>query len=142
MIDVKSGFAWLALCLGSVLAGGQSAHARGGDVGNGGDAIRCAPSTQSRYSGLYALDYLLTVDGDSKRIVDVRDWRESLKSIGKVLAERLPELSPGFEDFRSHIRSSDFTGSQVWEKSGESIDLGGGRGARFSDEAARELPRW
>jgi len=85
-------------------------------VGNGGDTLSCREATQNSYSGLYALDYLMTMDqyGDGALVVP-DNWQKSLDRIQALLAEKYPALVDSLQAFRANIdNTSDWTKARIW----------------------------
>ncbi len=85
-----------------------------GKIGNGGDAVECHGTGPGQFSGLYALDYLLTFRSDAEDLAPSKSMDESLNRIETLIRTKLPELAVGFHDFRSLIRNTSWTKPRVW----------------------------
>jgi hypothetical protein len=93
------------------------------EVGNGGDAVRCAAAPSGSpsygYEGLFSLDFLATGgDGDAEGaapLATATSWTESAARITSVLEEKLPELAPGFKRFVANYGNKDPQRPYVWE---------------------------
>lgn len=83
-----------------------------GDIGSGGDLIRCSPTSENDLNGLYSLDYIVAPAKDYARI---KTWQESMKRIRKILADKLPELTDSFSTFHDDIFNTELKRDHIWE---------------------------
>jgi hypothetical protein len=83
--------------IASLLVSTTTIHARpalaGGEVGNGGDTVKCVPGGSGRYEGYYSLDYLATLDGTSSPVVEIASWAESKQRLLTQLGDKYPDLA-------------------------------------------------
>jgi Leucine-rich repeat (LRR) protein len=90
----------IRILLSTVMAfAAATAYASGGEVGNGGDTIQCERATDNFYSGLYSLDFLLTLQTDNSDLVQVKNWEQSRDRIRTLLKTKFPDLGTLFEDY-------------------------------------------
>ncbi|HEX4926262.1 MAG TPA: hypothetical protein VFV50_19365, partial [Bdellovibrionales bacterium] len=94
----------------------SQAFASGGAVGNGGDAVVCRPSSQNKFNGYYALDYLAKYQSNLDA-VPAASIEQALNRIEAGLHAKLPELWPSFREFRNNVfNTRDFTRKHIWEE--------------------------
>ena len=88
-------------------------------VGNGGDSVRCEPTSANSFRGLYSLDYLLTYteSNDNKDVVPIFNWEESLQRLSKILKKN-PDLDYSFQTFNLDLQNYfDPTRPKIWHES-------------------------
>ncbi len=84
----------------------------GGEVGNGGDVIRCSSLPGGEPEGLYFLDYLLARPLDPPQgLVDEND---SIDRIVDLLRQRNPDLAGSLFEFKDWIGQSSLLAPYVW----------------------------
>ena len=91
------------------------AHAQayiGGEVGNGGDVIRCSSLPSGEAEGLYFLDYLLARPLDPPQ--GLLDETDSIDRIVGLLRSRNPDLAGSLLEFKDWIGQSGLLGPYVW----------------------------
>ncbi|MBL7689151.1 MAG: hypothetical protein JNJ49_14040 [Bdellovibrionaceae bacterium] len=84
----------------------------GGEVGNGGDVIRCSSLPSGESEGLYFLDYLLARPLDPPQ--GLLDENDSIDRIVGFLRSRNPDLAGSLLEFKSWIGQSSLLGPYVW----------------------------
>jgi hypothetical protein len=94
------------------------ALAAGTDVGNGGDVVDCIPAASSRFRGLHATDYLLTLGpGDEPLTADVSagSLDQSLRRIQAQLDRLYPEMGLLFGEYTAELGNfTDWTRERIW----------------------------
>lgn len=87
----------------------------GQEVGNGGDAVFCKPSSANSFNGYYSLDYLSFFSPDAQ-IVPAETVDQSLSRIEKLLTQKLPTLAQDFKSFRADVFNQTNLGRpHIWE---------------------------
>ncbi|MBK7891421.1 MAG: hypothetical protein IPJ84_11405 [Bdellovibrionales bacterium] len=84
----------------------------GGEVGNGGDVIRCSSLPNGEAEGLYFLDYLLARPLDPPQ--GLLDENDSIDRIVGLLRSRNPDLAGSLLEFKDWIGQSSLLGPYVW----------------------------
>lgn len=84
------------------------------DHGVGGGVVVCKPSSLNAFNGRYSLDYLLTYQETSTDLVEVTNFENSFDRLERLFAEKLPELSETFIDFRRTLKNTDSSKKRVW----------------------------
>lgn len=103
----------------AIAASSSAALAKGGYVGNGGDAVQCAKAATNRFEGYYALDYLATLPtlaGDDG-LRKVATWAESRARLTSLLRAKSPALAASFESFAALVYNASHQKDRVWEAS-------------------------
>jgi hypothetical protein len=91
-----------SLGTGSQAFGQESLIARGdGSVGNGGDLVECVNDQISPFEGLYSLDYVVSYNPKNANadIVNVKSWEESAARLARLIENKIPSWSKGFNEF-------------------------------------------
>lgn len=88
------------------------ANARGGEVGNGGDAVFCMHSTDNGLSGWYALDFFAT-----DQIVPAKSWSDSTDRIAQALLSKSPEHGKSLLSFLDSYNKKKVLPPRSWRPS-------------------------